>query len=111
VWNACPHQPFLPAYIASGYPVTFIGNTSATILDIEAASAYYYNIIGSPSPGFVVQRSVVQASGAILLSCYVYVGLQSLASGTFWAPNAVDSTGNNTLSMFPFCGACPKGSF
>ena len=84
---------------------------STTILDIEAASAYYYSIIGSPSPGFVVQRSVVQTNGAILLSCYEYVGLQSLASGTFWAPNAVDSTGNNTLSMFPFCAACPTGSF
>ena len=113
VWNACPGQKVVPAYIASGYPVTFIGDSggSTTILDIEAASAYYYNIIGSPSPGFVVQRSVVQASGDIFLSCYEYVGLQSLASGTFWAPNAVDSTGNNTLSMFPFCGACPNGSF
>jgi len=113
VWKACPEQTSVPAYIASGYPVTFIGDSggSTTILDIEAASAYYYSIVGSPAPGFVVQRSVTQLSGSVIKSCYEYVGLKSLAVGTFWAPNAVDSTGNNTLSMFPFCNACPSGTF
>jgi len=96
VYKACQGPNPVPGYILAGYPVTILSDSFPST---EAASADYYQLIGSPPIGTVVQRAVTQNNGSVLYSCYEYVGVQTLAPSSY-VPFFGATGGVNNLTVF-----------
>ena len=96
VYKACQGPNPVPAYILAGHPVTILSDSFPST---EAASADYYQLIGSPPIGTVVQRAVTQNNGSVLYSCYEYVGVQTLAPSSY-VPFFGATGGVNNLTVF-----------
>tara|TARA_R100000900_G_scaffold1977_1_gene3850 strand:- start:3288 stop:5885 length:2598 start_codon:yes stop_codon:yes gene_type:complete len=79
IYRACPGTP-VPQYLADGFPVTINGVTGPSSMNLQqliAESEDFYQTIGAPPPGTVIQRGVTQNNGSIYYSCWEYQGLET----------------------------------
>jgi len=72
----------VPTYLQDGgKPVTFVIAEDSGATN-EVASQNYYNLIGTPSIGTVLKRSILQNDGVTYIhQCFEYAGVQTFFSG------------------------------